>query len=209
VEVEQVSVEQLERPVGKEKVEVALDPHQVEDLPRAIPRLLDEVRGKLSRLAGRRAPEVVIDLSAVPPVPACSPLLLLFRLVRRLLRRSVGPDARVVVTGVGPALWVCTVFHDVVWGALFATYFTYAADLAPPLRRAEAIAMFGVAGMTANGVAPIIGERVIDAGGYGAYFALAMVLGLGSVVISFWVPSGPMPVAQVRMILPIGSPSLR
>jgi predicted MFS family arabinose efflux permease len=99
-----------------------------------------------------------------------------------------------LVTGVGPTLWVCTVFHDVVWGALFATYFTYAADLAPPLRRAEAIAMFGVAGMTANGVAPIIGERVIDAGGYAAYFALAMVLGLGSVVISLWVPRGPMPV---------------
>jgi hypothetical protein len=56
-------------------------------------------------------------------------------------------------------------------------YFTYAADLAPPLRRAEAIAMFGVAGMTANGIAPILGERVIDAGGYAAYFALAMALG--------------------------------
>jgi MFS family permease len=99
-----------------------------------------------------------------------------------------------LLTGIGPGLWVCTVFHDVVWGALFATYFTYAADLAPPLRRAEAIAMFGVAGMTANGVAPIVGERVIDAGGWPAYFALAMVLGLGSVVISLWVPSGPMPV---------------
>jgi predicted MFS family arabinose efflux permease len=86
------------------------------------------------------------------------------------------------------------VFHDVVWGALFAAYFTYAADLAPPLRRAEAIAMFGVAGMTANGLAPIIGERVIDAGGYGAYFALAMALGVGSVAISLWVPSGPRPV---------------
>jgi predicted MFS family arabinose efflux permease len=99
-----------------------------------------------------------------------------------------------LLTGVGPALWVCTVFHDVVWGALFAAYFTYAADLAPPLRRAEAIAMFGVAGMTANGLAPIIGERVIDAGGYGAYFALAMALGLVSVAISSWVPRTPMPV---------------
>jgi hypothetical protein len=54
--------------------------------------------------------------------------------------------------------------------------------------------MFGVAGMTANGVAPIIGERVIEAGGYGAYFALAMALGLGSVGISLWIPNGPMPV---------------
>lgn len=97
------------------------------------------------------------------------------------------------LTGVGPALYVFTVFHEVVWGALFAAYFTYAADLAPPLRRAEAIAMFGVAGMSANGLAPIIGERVIDAGGYGAYFALAMVLGFAAVALSLRVPDAPLP----------------
>jgi hypothetical protein len=95
--------------VDEGKVELALSAHQVEDLARTIPRLLDEVRRQLARLAGRPAPDVVIDLSAVPPVPACSPLLLLFRLVRRLVRRSVGPDAHVVVAGVGPALSACLV----------------------------------------------------------------------------------------------------
>jgi MFS family permease len=97
----------------------------------------------------------------------------------------------VFLTGVGPALFVWTTLHDVVWGALFAAYFTYAADLAPPARRAEAIAMFGIAGMSANGLAPLIGERVIDAGGYEAYFALAIVFGLGAVAISLRVPRDP------------------
>jgi hypothetical protein len=120
MEVEQVSVV-LERsprlaqrgerrvPVNEGTVELVLTAHQVEDLPRTIPRLLDEVRRQLARPVGRPASGVVIDLSAVPLVPACSPLLLLFRLVRRLVRRSVGPDARVVVAGVGPALSACLV----------------------------------------------------------------------------------------------------
>ena len=96
----------------------------------------------------------------------------------------------VFLTGVGPALYVWTTFHDVVWGALFAAYFTYAADLAPPLRRAEAIAMFGIAGMSANGLAPILGERVIEVGGWNAYFGLAIAFGLAAVALSLRVPDG-------------------
>jgi MFS family permease len=94
-----------------------------------------------------------------------------------------------LLTGVGPALYLWTVLHDVMWGALFAAYFTYAADLAPPARRAEAIAIFGVAGMSANGLAPILGERVIDAAGFDALFGLAMAFGLVSLAASFLVPA--------------------
>jgi predicted MFS family arabinose efflux permease len=50
--------------------------------------------------------------------------------------------------------------------------------------------MFGVAGMSANGLAPIVGERVIDAGGYEAYFGLAILFGLAALAISFRVPDG-------------------
>lgn len=95
------------------------------------------------------------------------------------------------LTAVGPALFLWTVVHDVVWGALFAAYFTYAADLAPPTRRAEAIAVFGVAGMSANGLAPIVGERVIDAAGYDALFGLAMAFGLVAVGATLLVPATP------------------
>jgi predicted MFS family arabinose efflux permease len=98
-----------------------------------------------------------------------------------------------LLSGVGPALYLGTVFHDVVWGALFAAYFTYAADLAPPERRAEGIAMFGIAGMTANGLAPLLGERVIDGAGYPTFFGIAMAFGAVAVLLSFGVPRGSAP----------------
>ncbi|HXJ32515.1 MAG TPA: MFS transporter [Candidatus Eisenbacteria bacterium] len=82
------------------------------------------------------------------------------------------------LTTVGPALYFWVSVHEIVWGALFAAFFTYAADLAPPARRAEGIAVFGVAGMSANGLAPIVGERVIEASGYPAFFALAIAFAL-------------------------------
>jgi MFS family permease len=91
--------------------------------------------------------------------------------------------------GTGPALYLWTTLHEVVWGALFAAYFTYAADLAPAPRRAEAIAIFGIAGMAANGLAPLVGERVIDAGGFPALFGLAIAFGLVAVLLSVGVPA--------------------
>jgi MFS family permease len=97
------------------------------------------------------------------------------------------------LTAVGPGLYGWAALHEVVWGALFAAYFTYAADLAPAERRAEGIAIFGVAGMSANGLAPILGERVIDAAGFPAYLALAMLFGVVAVALSLRVP-GTVPV---------------
>ena len=89
------------------------------------------------------------------------------------------------VSAPGPWLFVWTTLHDVVWGALFAAYFTYAADLVPAERRAEGIAVFGVAGMTANGLAPVLGEAVILRAGFPAYFGTAIAFALVSVVMTF------------------------
>ena len=74
---------------------------------------------------------------------------------------------------IGTALWVFTLVHFVLWGALFATYFTYAADLAPPERRTEGIAIFGVAGLLSSGIGPALGEIVLDHGGYPGLFLVA------------------------------------
>jgi hypothetical protein len=81
-----------------------LAPHQARDLPRWIPHLIQHVRGRLPG-SGNAPPAVVIDLSGVPPTPACAPFLLLFRLVRRLS----GSRSPVVVTGVNAALCACLV----------------------------------------------------------------------------------------------------
>ena len=77
------------------------------------------------------------------------------------------------VTSVGPLLYAAVAFHSIVWGALFAAYFTYAADLVPAERRAEGLAVFGVAGVAAHGISPLLGEEVIEIYGYDAFFLLA------------------------------------
>jgi MFS family permease len=102
----------------------------------------------------------------------------------------------------GPWLYVWTVVHEVAWGALFAAYFTYAADLVPAERRAEGFAVFGVAGMTANGTAPLVGEIVIAHAGFGAFFATAVAFALGAVVLTLRIVDPPRhPVAtDARML---------
>src|SRR5213078_3617760 len=60
-------------------------------------------------------------------------------LLDRLGRRRV-----LLAAGTGPWLYLLATLHLVVGGALFASYFTYAADLVPAGRRVEGIAIFGV-----------------------------------------------------------------
>jgi hypothetical protein len=87
-----------------ESIVISLTADQAMSLQRSIPLVIAGVR---RQLAGRASAivEVTVDLSAVPPIPACAPLLLLFR----LLRRVVGPTTKLVVVGVSPALTACLV----------------------------------------------------------------------------------------------------
>src|SRR2546430_205534 len=89
---------------------------------------------------------------------------------------------------VGPWLLAATVVHCVLWGALFASYFTYAADLVPPGRRAEGIAVFGAAGMLTNGLGPSLGEVVIARAGFSAFFLTAAGFALLSFSLTLAVP---------------------
>jgi MFS family permease len=88
----------------------------------------------------------------------------------------------------GPWLYVLVTLHAVVWGALFASYFTYAADLTPPERRAEGIAVFGVFGLTPNGIAPMLGEAIIARSGFPAFLLTASGFALLSVALTTLVP---------------------
>ena len=92
------------------------------------------------------------------------------------------------VTTVSPWLYVWCTVHAIVWGALFASYFTYAADLVPASRRAEGIAVFGVAGMTANGLAPMLGEAIIARSGYPAFLLTASGFAALSLALTFLIP---------------------
>jgi MFS family permease len=92
------------------------------------------------------------------------------------------------VESLGPWLVLWTVVHAVVGGGMFAAYFTYATYLVPPTRRAEGIAIFGVAGMAANGIAPYLGERIIHESGFDGYFLAAVVLAAAATLLTLLVP---------------------
>ena len=93
-----------------------------------------------------------------------------------------------LLDGTGPWLYVLATLHLVVGGALFASYFTYAADLVPAGRRVEGIAIFGVAGMAPNGLGPALGEALIAQHGFPALFLTATAFGLASCLLALLVP---------------------
>ena len=85
------------------------------------------------------------------------------------------------------ALYAVRLVHGVGIGGLFATFFTSATDLIPVGRRAEGIALFGISGIAAGGIGPLVGEIVLHRGGYALYFptlaALAFVALLGTLLL--------------------------
>jgi len=101
----------------------------------------------------------------------------------------------------GPWLYVTVTLHAIVWGALFASYFTYAADLTPPERRAEGIAVFGVFGLTPNGIAPMLGESIIARWGFPAFLLTASGFAVLSVALTTLVPPRP-PVLRATEAVP-------
>ena len=101
----------------------------------------------------------------------------------------------------GPWLYLWTTVHAVVWGALFASYFTYAADLTPSERRIEGVAVFGVFGLTPNGIAPMLGESIIARWGYPAFLLTASGFALLSVALTLLVPARP-PVLRAAETVP-------
>jgi predicted MFS family arabinose efflux permease len=89
----------------------------------------------------------------------------------------------------GVGLYALATLHLVVGGALFASYFTYAADLVPRTRRVEGIAIFGVAGMAPNGLGPALGEAVIARAGYPGLFLAATAFAALSLALTALVPA--------------------
>jgi MFS family permease len=92
------------------------------------------------------------------------------------------------IGGLGVRAAALVVLYGLVSGSLFASYFTYASDIVPVTRRSEGIAMFGIWGMLPNGLGPLVGEFLIERGGFQAYFVVAAAFAALSLCISLWLP---------------------
>jgi MFS family permease len=97
------------------------------------------------------------------------------------------------VERMGPWVVAWMVVHSVAWGALFAAFFTLAADLSPPARRAEGLAVFGLFGIAANGLAPVLGEAIVARRGFPAFFLTAAAFGAVSAALTALVRGGAAP----------------
>jgi MFS family permease len=68
---------------------------------------------------------------------------------------SGGMGMLALVDGIGPLIYLERVLVGVGIGALFSAYFTFAADLVPPSRRTEGLALFGISGLVPLLVNPL------------------------------------------------------
>ncbi len=71
---------------------------------------------------------------------------------------------------IGPFIYFVRLFHGLSMGILFATFFTFAADITPVQRRTEGIAIFGIGGHLSGAFGVPLGEFLIRTGGYPLLF---------------------------------------
>ena len=83
--------------------------------------------------------------------------------------------AYLFVDEVGPLLILVRVLHGAAQAVLFATLFTIAADVAPPSRRTQGIALFGVSGLLPMSLAGLIGDAILAHADYFELFLATVV----------------------------------
>ena len=80
-------------------------------------------------------------------------------------------------------------------GLGFAVYMTSSmtliADLAPPTRRAEAVGIYGTGGLVAVALGPAVGEFILGAWGFPAFFAATVAAATAALALAASVPVPP------------------
>lgn len=88
---------------------------------------------------------------------------------------------------IGWGIFVVRLLHGLGMGILMAGFFTLAADLSPASRRTEGIALFGVSGHISGAIGVLMGEQMIQLGGYPALFLSSAVLALLSILTGLFI----------------------
>ena len=75
-----------------------------------------------------------------------------------------------------PALVLVRVLQGLGFSCFFVANYSYVIDLVPPARRGWALGLYGVAGLVATALAPLVGEWVIRRFGFRPLFAVSAAL---------------------------------
>ncbi|MFO0631318.1 MAG: MFS transporter [Nannocystaceae bacterium] len=158
--------------------------------------------GRVVELGAREIELGIIIATMAVAAIACRPLVgvLLDRRGRRGIARVgsiinvVACAAYLAVDDLGPLIYVIRVAHGVAEAMLFSVLFTIAADVVPPARRTQGIAIFGISGMIPLSLAGWLGDALLRVSSYDALFAATVVAAIVGSVACFALPdSRPSP----------------
>jgi len=101
---------------------------------------------------------------------------------------AVSSAAYIPLDTFGPAVLVVRAVHASVEITLFTTLLAIAADIVPPSRRAQGLAVFGISGLLPIGLGSVLGDVVLAAGSFDRVFAIAAGLAAVSWVLAWRLP---------------------
>ncbi len=96
-----------------------------------------------------------------------------------------------LIAAVGQAIWilgVVRVLHGVAFSAFFVANYTMVLDMVPVERRGWALGIYGVSGLAATALAPLVGEWIVRGLGFRALFLSSAVLAAGTAASVWLIP---------------------
>ncbi len=91
-------------------------------------------------------------------------------------------------SGLIPIVWILRLIQGIGWGAHMTAFFTLAALAAPDGRRNEAVAMYGLSGLSAVTFGPFAGEKIIDHSGLELFFLVLTIFGIAAFLLVSQIP---------------------
>jgi MFS family permease len=92
------------------------------------------------------------------------------------------------INSLGPWVYVVRVIHGFAEAMLFASIFTYAADILPDHNRTQGLALFGISGMLPIALGGLIGDFVLARWDFHALFMTSIALAAVAFAISISLP---------------------
>ncbi|MFQ5914562.1 MAG: MFS transporter [Nitrospinota bacterium] len=102
---------------------------------------------------------------------------------------TAGALGFLLVRGIGPLIYFLRILQGVGLATGLTAGYALVADLSPAFRRGEAYGVYLVFTLTPHAVGPWIGEGVIRAGGFPAFFGVAAGYGVLSLLLAMFVRS--------------------
>jgi len=89
---------------------------------------------------------------------------------------------------IGPFVYAVRVIEGVSATMLYVALFTYAADLVPPARRTQGLALFGASGLLPMGISGVLGDAILAAASYRTIFLTALAFGVLGLLLCWPLP---------------------